>query len=41
MHKVIDGCDTMYFGMSNSDDYPAATVNTAAVAYSRTKEGPS
>jgi hypothetical protein len=25
-------CDTMYFGMSVSDDYLAATVNTAAVA---------
>lgn len=32
MHRVIDGCDTMYFGMSISDDYLAATVNTAAVA---------
>ena len=32
MHRVIDGCDTMYFGMSVSDDYLAATVNTAAVA---------
>jgi len=32
MHRVIDGCDTMYFGLSVSDDYLAATVNTAAVA---------
>jgi len=32
MHRVIDRCDTMYFGMSVSDDYLAATVNTAAVA---------
>ena len=32
MHKVIDGCETMYFGTSISDDYLAATVNTAAVA---------
>jgi uncharacterized protein YbjT (DUF2867 family) len=32
MHRVIDGCETMYFGMSVSADYLAATVNTAAVA---------
>src|SRR5215213_8174 len=32
IHRVIDGCETMYFGMSVSDDYLAATVNTAAVA---------
>jgi uncharacterized protein YbjT (DUF2867 family) len=32
MHRMIDGCDTMYFGMSVSDDYLAPTVNTAAVA---------
>jgi len=32
MHRAIDGCDTMYFGMSVSDDYLAATVNMAAVA---------
>src|SRR6516165_4120413 len=32
MHRVIDGCDKMYFGMSVSEDYLAATVNTAAVA---------
>src|SRR5262249_30206404 len=32
MHKVIAGCETMYFGMSVSDAYLAATVNTAAVA---------
>ena len=32
MHRAIDGCDTMYFGMSVSDTHLAATVNTAAVA---------
>src|SRR3984893_11605679 len=32
MHGVIAGCDTMYFSMSISDAYLAATVNTAAVA---------
>jgi uncharacterized protein YbjT (DUF2867 family) len=32
MHRAIDGCATMYFGMSVSDDYLAATVNAAAVA---------
>jgi uncharacterized protein YbjT (DUF2867 family) len=32
MHKAIAGCDTMYFGMSISDAYLAATVNAAAVA---------
>jgi uncharacterized protein YbjT (DUF2867 family) len=32
MHRVIEGCETMYFLMSVSDDYLAATVNTAAVA---------
>ena len=32
MHRVIAGCETMYFSMSVSDDYLAATVNTAAVA---------
>jgi uncharacterized protein YbjT (DUF2867 family) len=32
MHRAIEGCDTMYFGMSVSDSYLAATVNTAAVA---------
>src|SRR4051795_8647224 len=32
MHRAIAGCGTMYFGMSVSDDYLAATVNTAAVA---------
>ncbi len=32
MHRAIDGCETMYFGMSVSEDYLAATVNTAAVA---------
>ena len=32
MHRVIAGCETMYFSMSVSDTYLAATVNTAAVA---------
>src|ERR1041384_5278774 len=32
MHRAIAGCKTMYFGMSVSDTYLAATVNTAAVA---------
>jgi uncharacterized protein YbjT (DUF2867 family) len=32
MHRAIDGCETMYLGMSVSADYLAATVNTAAVA---------
>src|SRR5260370_39871855 len=32
MHRVIAGCDTIYFSMSISDSYLAATVNTAAVA---------
>src|SRR3954463_2907942 len=32
MHRAIAGCDTMYFGMSVSDTYLAATVNAAAVA---------
>jgi hypothetical protein len=30
MHRVIAGCETMYFGMSVSDAYLAATVNVAA-----------
>jgi uncharacterized protein YbjT (DUF2867 family) len=32
MHRAIDGCARIYFGMSVSADYLAATVNTAAVA---------
>jgi NAD(P)-dependent dehydrogenase (short-subunit alcohol dehydrogenase family) len=32
MHRAITGCETMYFGMSVSDTYLAATVNAAAVA---------
>src|SRR5260221_5246623 len=32
MHRVIAGCETMYFSMSISDAYLAATVNVAAVA---------
>src|ERR1700730_9176642 len=32
MHRAINGVETMYFGLSVSDTYLAATVNTAAVA---------
>ena len=32
MHRAIAGCETMYFGMSVSETYLAATVNAAAVA---------
>jgi uncharacterized protein YbjT (DUF2867 family) len=32
LRRVIAGCETMYFGMSVSDAYLAATVNAAAVA---------
>src|SRR6201997_5138024 len=32
MHRAIEGVETMYFGLSVSDTYLAATVNTAAVA---------
>ena len=32
MHRAIAGSETIYFGMSISDAYLAATVNTAAVA---------
>jgi uncharacterized protein YbjT (DUF2867 family) len=32
MHRAIAGCETVYFGMSVSDTYLAATVNVAAVA---------
>ena len=32
MHRAIDGVETMYFGLSVSDTYLAATVNTVAVA---------
>src|SRR6185503_17690578 len=32
MHRVIAGCETMYFGMSVSETYLTATINTAAVA---------
>jgi uncharacterized protein YbjT (DUF2867 family) len=32
MHRAIAGCETIYFGMSVSDTYLAATVNVAAVA---------
>src|SRR5258705_11012675 len=32
MHRAVAGCEAMYFGMSISDAYLAATVNTAADA---------
>jgi uncharacterized protein YbjT (DUF2867 family) len=32
MHRAIEGCVRLYFGMSVSTDYLTATVNTAAVA---------
>lgn len=32
MHRAVDGCETMYFGMSVSDEYLTAAVNAAAVA---------
>jgi len=32
MHRAIEGCAKIYFGMSVSADYLTATVNTAAVA---------
>ncbi|MFM0092050.1 NAD(P)H-binding protein [Paraburkholderia sediminicola] len=32
MHRAIGGCESVYFGMSVSDVYLAATVNAAAVA---------
>jgi uncharacterized protein YbjT (DUF2867 family) len=32
MHRAIAGCETMYFSMSVSDTYLAATVNAAMVA---------
>src|SRR5215510_9087500 len=33
MHRAIEGCRRMYFGMSVSPAYLEATVNTAAVAH--------
>ena len=32
MHRAIEGCKRLYFGMSVSADYLQATVNVAAVA---------
>lgn len=32
MHRAIQGCETMYFGLSVSDAYLEATINAAAVA---------
>src|SRR6516164_6439182 len=32
MHRAIEGCTRIYFGMSVSADYLTATINTAAVA---------
>jgi len=37
MDRVIAGCETMYFGMSVSNDYLTATVNTAALHARRNK----
>jgi uncharacterized protein YbjT (DUF2867 family) len=38
MHRAIEGCARIYFGMSVSADYLAATVNAAAVARHRSVE---
>jgi uncharacterized protein YbjT (DUF2867 family) len=38
MHRAIAGCETMYFGMSVSDTYLAATVTAAGGEASR-REG--
>jgi hypothetical protein len=32
MHRAIEGCGRIYFGMSVSAAYLEATINTAAVA---------
>jgi uncharacterized protein YbjT (DUF2867 family) len=32
MHRAIEGCGRVYFGMSASPAYLEATINTAAVA---------
>jgi uncharacterized protein YbjT (DUF2867 family) len=32
MHRAVEGCERLYFGMSVSPDYLQATVNVAAVA---------
>jgi uncharacterized protein YbjT (DUF2867 family) len=32
MHRAIEGCARLYFGVSVSAEYLTATVNTAAVA---------
>jgi uncharacterized protein YbjT (DUF2867 family) len=40
MHRAIDGCARVYFGMSVSADYLTATVNTAAVARHHGVVGP-
>lgn len=32
MHRIIEGCGTVYFGMSVSDSYLEASINVAAVA---------
>jgi len=39
MHRVIAGCERMYFGLSVSDTYLAATVNTAAGGEVPRREG--
>jgi len=37
MHRTIAGCETMYFGMSVSDTYLAATVTGGSGEASRVK----
>jgi len=32
MHRIIEGCGTLYFGMSVSDQYLEASINVATVA---------
>jgi len=39
MHRVIAGCETMYFGMSVSDAYLAGDGHAAAVAKHYGREG--
>jgi uncharacterized protein YbjT (DUF2867 family) len=39
MHRAIEGCRRIYFGMSVSPAYLEATVNTAAVALNHRVEG--
>jgi uncharacterized protein YbjT (DUF2867 family) len=39
MHRVIAGCEMMYFGMSVSEDYLAPTVNAAPLGEASRSEG--